>query len=89
MYKEDYVDLNIVNGTSIIRSYVNKHIGEGDELGDVFGVRVYRNGTPVSMSEVSVWGWFIRPDGNTVIIQGEKNGNSVWVKLPEACYVFD
>lgn len=87
IYKEDIVDIDLENGT-VHRSYSNKMLGEGDQNGNRYGVRVLRDGQEVSLSGVSVSGFFIRANGTTVTIPpGTVQGSKGWVTLPKACYV--
>lgn len=89
IYKEDIVDFDLETGT-VHRSFSNKIIGEGDVLGNRYGVRCYRNGQPESLVGSTVIGQFIRADGNTITINGGYiTGNTAYVTLPEACYAVE
>ena len=87
IYREDFVDIELTKGT-IHRSFCNRAIGEGDQLANRFGVRLLRNGEPEPISG-SCAGYFIRPDGDTVVITGEVEGNTAYVDLPQACYTYE
>ena len=63
IYKEDIADIELNSGT-IHRAFLNKTIGEGDALANWFGVRLFRDGEPVSAESASVTGLFIAPDGD-------------------------
>lgn len=63
-------------------------------LGDVFsqdsgankiGVRVTENRLPVTLTG-SVKAWIVKPNGSTIEVDGEKDGNKAWVVLPEGAY---
>lgn len=92
VYKEDIVDIDLKTGT-IFRSFTNKSIGEGDIKGDRFGVRVLRNGEEVDLTGVSVSGFFINANGETVEITGStytfRTGSKCGVILPAGCYAVD
>ena len=77
--------VDIENG-SIHRSFTNKTIGAGDKAGDRIGVRIYEKGQPVSLVSASCVGYFIRPDGITLVIDGAISGNTAYVELPQAAY---
>lgn len=87
IYKEDIVDIELSSGT-IYRSFLNRNIGEGDQLANRFGVRLLRNGEPESISGTCS-GYFIRPDGGTVVITGTISGNTAYVDLPQTCYTYE
>ena len=88
LFRENIADIDLNTGT-VHRSFQNMSIGEGDEKANRYGVRIVRNGEPVTLSGVSVVGYFIRSDGSSVVISGSVNGNIAYVDLPEACYVYD
>lgn len=88
IYREDIVDIELESGT-VYRTFMNKSIGEGDANGNRFGFRCLRNGQPVSLTGSSVYGHFIRADGNTIELQGTVNGNTAFVSLPDACYAVE
>lgn len=63
-------------------------LGEGDDDGDVFVFSLVRNGAVLALtSAVLVTGYFVRPDGNTVILKGEIADNKASITLPQSCYV--
>ena len=89
IYREDIVDIELQSG-SVFRSFTQKTIGEGDANGNRFGVRCFRNGQPVSLAGSTVLGHFIKPDGNTVEIDGGAvTGNTAFVTLPGNCYTVE
>lgn len=85
VYRENIIDIELETGT-LHRSFLNHSVGEGDSSGNRYGVRVFRNGSPVNLTGVTVLGYFIRPDETTIIIQGATNGNEAYVVLANACY---
>lgn len=88
VYHEDLLDIDLNTG-SLKRSFSAKALGKGDSLGNRFGVRVFRGGMPVVLAGVSVTGYFIRSDGTTIVISGNRDGNACWVTLPQQCYAVD
>lgn len=85
VYREDIINIDLESGT-LFRNFMNHSIGEGDDDGNRFGVRVYRNGAAVSLSNCTVAGYFIRSDGQTIIAPGTISGNKAYVTLPDTCY---
>ena len=83
--KENIVNVDILSGT-IHRSFMNNSIGEGDAAGDRIGVRVMKGSQPASLSTAACIGYFIRPDGITLVINGTISGNTAYVDLPLAAY---
>lgn len=88
IYQENIARLDLSIG-SFHRSFLNKMIGEGDTLADRFGVEVMRDGEPVSLGNSTCTGYFIRPDGTTVVISGTVNNNIAYVSLPALCYTVE
>ena len=82
------VPVDLRSGT-IFRTYLCRSIGEGDDDSNVYGMECYRDGAKVSLAGYSVYGYFIRPDGKTVIIQGARTGNKAYVTLPKSCYAIE
>lgn len=95
VYREDIVTIELESG-SIHRSFLSHTIGSGDALANWFGVRLFRNGEPVSVESASVTGFFIAPDGTRYVINEtsypgstSKSGNVAEVRLPGVCYAVD
>ena len=87
--RTDYVDIDLQkSGGAVFRSFAHHTLGEGDIKGDCFGVRVFSNGAAVDMTGGSCVGYFIRPDGNTTVINGTISGNRAYVIVPRACYSY-
>ena len=90
VYKRDMVDINLETG-NIHRSFLKHSIGYKDAAADHFGIRVFRNGEPVSLTGVSVQGIFMPPQGSPIAITSGNivDGNVAEVVLPQACYNYD
>lgn len=88
-YFDNIVDVDMGSGW-VHRSFVNRVLCEGDEMANRFGARMFRNGEPVNADGASCFGYFIRSDRTTVVIDGGTfSGNTVYVTLPESCYAVD
>ena len=86
VYREDLVDIELESGT-IHRSFLNHSIGKGDNMGNRFGVRLFRNGEPVNIGAASCIGLFMAPNGNNIALSSQYTGGNVaYVTLPQACY---
>lgn len=90
IYKRDIVDIDLSAG-NIHRSFLSRAIGMADNNADHFGVRVFRDGEPVSLTGVTVQGFFRDPHGNNIFISQNNviTGNVAEVVLPQACYNYD
>ena len=88
--KLDLVDIDLTSGT-IHRSWIKQSIGSADVKGNAFGVRVFRDGEPVTLSSVSVYGYFRDPHGTNIAITSGNSvsGNVAYVVLPAACYNYE
>lgn len=86
IYNENIIDIDLESG-QIHRSFAHKAIGEGDKNGNRYGIRAYRNGTPVDLTGCMVTGYFIRADQTTIIIEGVASENKAYVELNQNCYV--
>lgn len=85
--REDIIDIDMETGT-VHRSFSNRRLGENDLMGDLFGVRLIKNGEPMELTGATVSGLFIRADGDTVPFEGDKFENTIaYVILPAGCYV--
>jgi len=85
MQKGSIIDVELTAG-NVHRSYMNRIIAEGDGSADRFGMRLTENGAPVSLMGAACIGYFIRPDGVTLVINGEISGDTASVVLPAAAY---
>lgn len=83
--KEDIIDINLETGNTH-RSYTHHILGEFDEAGDVFGVRLIKGGRIADLTGVSCTGLFEKPDGTTEPILGYIEKGAGCVKLPADCY---
>ena len=86
--RENIVAVDMSAGT-IHRSFVNKAIGEGDALADRFGVQLTKEGEPVNLSSSECVGYFMRADGETIVINGHTSNDMAYVILPELCYAVE
>lgn len=71
----------------LLRSNAGEILAMGDDCANRFGAELVRNGLPVQAYGCMVIGYFIRPDGYTCVINGTASGSTVYVDLPEACYI--
>lgn len=58
----------------------------GDAKAHVWEIDLYLNGEAVDLTGSSVAAYFLRRDGNTVMVQGTVSGNTVRVEFAQACY---
>lgn len=63
-------------------------LASGDNEANLFGAELYRDGTAVDITGEAVTGYFIRPDGDTVVLHGEAYDNTATVTLQQACYAY-
>lgn len=61
-------------------------LSSGDNNANCFGASIYQNGNAVDISGYAVTGYFVTPDGDTLVIAGNAEGNTAQVTLPQACY---
>ena len=88
IYRDNIIDIELKSGT-VDRSRLLRIVGEGDEEANRYGARVFKNGEAVDLSGYTAVGYFVRQDGNTVVIEGAVSGNEAYVDLPEACYAVE
>ena len=88
IYRNDVVTIDLENG-NIHRSFMAKTIGEGDALANRFGVKLVRGGEAVDISGATCTGYFIRPTGDTVVINGSISNGTAYVELPQTCYAYE
>lgn len=91
VYREDLIDIELESGT-INRSFLNHAIGKGDNMGNRFGMRLFRNGEPVDLTDAVCEGFFINPRGEHILINGTNaytGGNVAFVQLPQSCYNYE
>ena len=85
-YKHIYkVDLN----EPLKRFDVGDILASGDEKANSFEVTVLQGGKNVDLTGCAVYGYFIRPNDETMKVDGTVNGNVVCVELSKSCYVYD
>ena len=88
IFMEDILDIDLIGG-GFHRSFMNHALGAGDTAGNVFGVRLLKNGEPTSMVGAACIGYFIRADGNTLVINGNVSDGKAYVTLPAAAYAIE
>ena len=91
IYREDLIDIELESGT-ITRNFLNHAIGKGDNLGNRYGMRLFRNGVAVDLTGAVCQGFFINPRGEHILISGQNAyaaGNVAFVQLPQACYNYE
>lgn len=90
IHKDSIVNVDLTSGT-IHRSFLNHSIGMNDSDGDFFGVRVFKDGAPVDLTNVSVQGHFNPPVGAPIFLNAGNyiSGNVATVRLPQACYNYE
>lgn len=64
-------------------------LGTDDGYADRFGANVMRGGKAADLSSYTVKGYFLRPDGTTVTLDGTIDGNKATVVLLPNCYSYD
>lgn len=60
----------------------------GDNLAHTWQVACLKNNIPVDLSGMTVTAYFLRTDGNAVMVTGEASGNIASVTLTQECYAF-
>lgn len=61
----------------------------GDNSAHVWELEVLDAGQPVDLAGYSVKGYFLRDDGNTVLVTGSATGNVASVVLDSTCYAIE
>lgn len=90
-YRQDIVDIELNSGT-ITRNFLNHAIGTGDNMGNRFGMRLFRGGEAIDLTGAVCQGFFINPRGEHILISGQNAfcvGNVAFVQLPQACYNYE
>lgn len=64
-------------------------LGSHDKNANRFGARLNRDGIDVATAGCAVYGYFIRPNDETILIKGTADSNLVYVDLPDSCYFYD
>lgn len=87
LYHEDVADIELNNG-NISRSWAKRTIGSGDANANRFGIKVYRDGTPVDLTGCTCQAIFMNAAGQNIALTsyGSVNANIAYVTLPQACY---
>ena len=80
---ETWFDQDLMNAVSV-RS-LRGNLFTADNGGNLIGVEVTDDGSPASLSG-SVYGYVIRADGATVVVEGTLSENKASITLPTSCY---
>lgn len=87
MQRNDIVKINL--NEPLLRSNAGEILATDDRQGNRFGALLHRDGKIVDASGYAVTGYFIRPNGDTVINEGTAQGNLVYVDLAPECYAHE
>lgn len=68
---------------------VGEILATGDEKANSFEVAVLQDGNNVDLTGCAVYGYFIRPNEETMKVDGTAEGNVARVELTKSCYVYD
>lgn len=85
----NYVDVDLALNKSLVRKNLGEVMASGDVDANRFGVRVKRNGVPVDLTGVTVYGYVILPNEETHKIKGSTSGNEAFVDIKQECYQYD
>ena len=80
--------LKVELNAGVVRHYGGALLGSGDKNADMYDLYLYKDGEGAGFEATSCTGYFIRPDGTSVIIPGEVSENVASVTLLAACYVY-
>lgn len=80
--------VDLQNGLNGIIVWPNALMLTGNKNAHTIVIEVYDGGKPVAL-DGSVRGWFVRPDGETVMLDGIVSGNEASVTLDSNCYAYD
>ena len=77
----------------IDKPFVRKNVGavmaSGDALANRYGANIMQNGLELDVSTYSVVGYLIRPNDETLKINGTASGSTVYVDIPKNGYLYD
>ena len=85
----NFVDVDLDLNKSLVRKNLGEVMASGDVDANRFGVRVKRNGVPVDLTGVTVYGYAILPNEETHKIKGSASGNEAFVDIKQECYLYD
>jgi len=86
--KTNFADIEL-DGGNISRTFMNMLLATGDNEANRFGMRVLKGGKPVALTGAACIAYFVRPDGVTLVLNGEVSGNEAFVDLPPAAYAVE
>lgn len=87
MQRYDIAKINL--NEPLLRSNAGEILATDDRQGNRFGALLHRDGQIVDANGYAVTGYFIRPNGDTVINEGTAQGNLVFVDLTPECYAYE
>ncbi|MBO7253453.1 MAG: hypothetical protein J6V25_12595 [Oscillospiraceae bacterium] len=87
MQRNDIAKINL--NEPLLRSNAGEILATDDRQGNRFGALLHRDGQIVDANGYAVTGYFIRPNGDTVINEGTAQGNLVYVDLAPECYAYE
>ena len=87
MQRYDIAKINL--NEPLLRSNAGEILATDDRQGNRFGALLHRDGKIVDANGYAVTGYFIRPNGDTVINEGTAQGNLVYVDLKPECYAYE
>ena len=77
----------------IDKPFVRKNVGavmaSGDALANRYGANIIQNGSELDVSSYSVVGYLIRPNDETLKINGTASGSTAYVDIPKNGYLYD
>lgn len=71
-----------------VRVWPNALMLLGDKKAHTINLHVYSFGVPATLDGVTVSAYFLRNDGETVLVTGSASGNAVSVTLAQECYAY-
>lgn len=80
--------IDLAKGINGVKVWPNALMLEGDKLAHTWSVEILDDGRPAEISG-HVRGFFVRADGNTVMVEGTAEGNFALVTLTEECYAYE
>ncbi len=78
--------VDLAAGTEAMSASPRVLMVPGDDLGHVWTITVLRGGVAVALSG-TVYAYFTRLDGTTVVVEGAISDNVITVALTSGCYL--
>ena len=76
-------------GRPLVRKNVGELMASGDKEANRFGVIAKVNGQEADLTGFTVYGYIILPNDETLRIKGVVDGNTAYIDVKEAGYVYD